>query len=342
MAPIRDQGQRGTCVAFAVTAGHEVSRGPASNPDDLSEEALYWGCKTADGDWHGGTTFSSARTAITRWGQPLEARWPYNHAQADGAEIKLPAGMKTSDWYRSGLRRVSVAVADLQALLASGNARGPGVDRIRHALPSWARRPGPGSTPARPSPGAACGPCRRPRAWIRPDSQLVGLRLGPRRLRLDHGAYVNKFVIDAWIVDRAASGTLRAKSKLRPHRSRERFMDLSEYQREAQLTDQFASRSDDLPVDHRVVPLLGMAGEVGSLLAEYKKWLRDGPAHVLFPDQVAEELGDILWYLANAATRFDLDLDVIARLNLDKTRDRWPPDGKPSGISPLRRGTRPV
>jgi NTP pyrophosphatase (non-canonical NTP hydrolase) len=104
-------------------------------------------------------------------------------------------------------------------------------------------------------------------------------------------------------------------------------MDLSDYQREAQLTDQFASRADDLPGDHRVVPLLGMAGEVGSLLAEYKKWLRDGPAPVLFPDQVAEELGDILWYLANAATRFDLDLDVIARLNLEKTRDRWPPEG---------------
>jgi NTP pyrophosphatase (non-canonical NTP hydrolase) len=107
-------------------------------------------------------------------------------------------------------------------------------------------------------------------------------------------------------------------------------MDLRDYQREAQLTDQFAGRADDLAVDHRLVPLLGMAGEVGSLLAEYKKWLRDGPAHVLFPDQVAEELGDILWYLANAATRFDLDLGVVARLNLDKTRDRWPPKGSQS------------
>ena len=107
-------------------------------------------------------------------------------------------------------------------------------------------------------------------------------------------------------------------------------MDLRDYQREAQLTDQFAGRADDLAVDPRVVPLLGMAGEVGSLLAEYKKWLRDGPAHVLFPDQVAEDLGDILWYLANAATRFDLDLNVIARLNLDKTQDRWPPEGNQS------------
>lgn len=97
-------------------------------------------------------------------------------------------------------------------------------------------------------------------------------------------------------------------------------MDLGEYQRQAQQTDQ-------LPPDDKIVPLLGMGGEVGSLLAEYKKWLRDKEAHVLFPEQIAEELGDILWYLANAATKFGLDLDRIATENLDKTRDRWPPDG---------------
>jgi NTP pyrophosphatase (non-canonical NTP hydrolase) len=97
-------------------------------------------------------------------------------------------------------------------------------------------------------------------------------------------------------------------------------MELGEYQREAQKTDQF-------PKDQRVVPLLGMGGEVGSLLAEYKKWMRDGPAHALFSEQIAEELGDILWYLANAATKFDLDLETIAAQNLAKTRDRWPPDG---------------
>jgi NTP pyrophosphatase (non-canonical NTP hydrolase) len=97
-------------------------------------------------------------------------------------------------------------------------------------------------------------------------------------------------------------------------------MELAEYQEEAQKTDQ-------LPPEDKVVPLLGMGGEVGSLLAEYKKWLRDKDAHLLFPEQIAEELGDILWYLANAATKFGLDLDTIARDNLEKTRDRWPPDG---------------
>lgn len=104
-------------------------------------------------------------------------------------------------------------------------------------------------------------------------------------------------------------------------------MELSEYQREAQLTDQFAGETSERLADPRMIPLLGMGGEVGSLLAEYKKWVRDGEAHKLFPAQIAEELGDILWYLANAATRFGLDLQEIGLANLAKTRERWPPDG---------------
>lgn len=100
-------------------------------------------------------------------------------------------------------------------------------------------------------------------------------------------------------------------------------MDLSEYQRQAQATDQLPTGDPNA----LIVPLLGMAGEVGSLLEEYKKYLRDKDAHMLFPKQVAEELGDILWYLANTATKFDLDLAAIAAANLAKTRDRWPQAG---------------
>lgn len=97
-------------------------------------------------------------------------------------------------------------------------------------------------------------------------------------------------------------------------------MDLDEYQQEAQATDQLPpGDANDL-----IVPLLGMAGEVGSLLVEFKKHLRDGDAHSLFPAQMAEELGDVLWYLANTATKFNLNLSTIAENNLRKTRDRWP------------------
>ena len=74
-----------------------------------------------------------------------------------------------------------------------------------------------------------------------------------------------------------------------------------------------------------LVPLLGLAGEVGELLGEHKKWLRDGDSYKLFPDRVKEELGDLLWYLSNVATKHGLTLEEVANYNLRKTQRRWQP-----------------
>lgn len=98
---------------------------------------------------------------------------------------------------------------------------------------------------------------------------------------------------------------------------------LSEYQRRAQLTDRIPTE-DESGVDPRLVSLLGLAGEIGTLLAGYKKHLRDGSAYELFPDNIEEELGDILWYVANAATKFNLPLEKVAESNITKVTDRWP------------------
>ena len=78
-------------------------------------------------------------------------------------------------------------------------------------------------------------------------------------------------------------------------------MNLNGYQREAQKTDRVPSRKNSEAGVDLFVPLLGLAGETGELLSEYKKHLRDGSAHLLFKDRVAEELGDLLWYVANVA-----------------------------------------
>ena len=93
---------------------------------------------------------------------------------------------------------------------------------------------------------------------------------------------------------------------------------LEEYQRESALTDL------EGPNDDPMTPLLGLAGEVGSLIAEYKKKRRrDGVAYAGFDEVVKVELGDILWYLASLARRVDVSLEEVARLNLQKTRRRW-------------------
>lgn len=97
-------------------------------------------------------------------------------------------------------------------------------------------------------------------------------------------------------------------------------MDFEEYQR-------LAARTDFIDDEHGlVVPLLGLGGEAGSLLTEYKKLLRDREAHAKFSAVVAEELGDILWYVATIASRMQLDLAEIAMMNIAKTQDRWGTD----------------
>ena len=101
-------------------------------------------------------------------------------------------------------------------------------------------------------------------------------------------------------------------------------MELNEYQRLANQTDQ-QPEERNLKADPRsiMVPLLGMAGEVGELLGEHKKWLRDGESYRLFPERVKEELGDLLWYLSNVATKHGLTLEEVADFNLSKTGRRW-------------------
>lgn len=101
-------------------------------------------------------------------------------------------------------------------------------------------------------------------------------------------------------------------------------MELNEYQSLANQTDQ-QPETDNLQTGPRsiLVPLLGMAGEVGELLGEHKKWLRDGDSYKLFPERVKEELGDLLWYLTNVATKHGLTLEEVADFNLAKTRRRW-------------------
>jgi NTP pyrophosphatase (non-canonical NTP hydrolase) len=96
-------------------------------------------------------------------------------------------------------------------------------------------------------------------------------------------------------------------------------MKFSEYQTQALNTDQIpAVEGTEL-----IIPLLGLVGEVGSLMTEYKKRLRDGEAHKLFKEGIAEELGDMLWYISNIASKFNLDLEEIARNNLRKCNNRW-------------------
>jgi NTP pyrophosphatase (non-canonical NTP hydrolase) len=82
------------------------------------------------------------------------------------------------------------------------------------------------------------------------------------------------------------------------------------YQELAALTDLYAQKG----VDPRAlsVPMLGLAGEAGTLLVAQKKAFRDTDRSVEDPDFVSAELGDVLWYTATVARHCGLDLQQIA------------------------------
>lgn len=102
-------------------------------------------------------------------------------------------------------------------------------------------------------------------------------------------------------------------------------MEISDYQRQAMATS--VTSSGDLEparvARELEIYLLGLAGEAGSVAAEYKKFLRDGEAHARWLPRMSEELGDALWYLAAIADKVGLELDAVAAMNLAKTRARW-------------------
>lgn len=74
-----------------------------------------------------------------------------------------------------------------------------------------------------------------------------------------------------------------------------------------------ASQTDRMPKDSLETPLLGLFGEVGSLLSELKKKRRDNISDVKYNEAVIEELGDVLWYFAIIISRTGLDITVLAQ-----------------------------
>lgn len=71
-------------------------------------------------------------------------------------------------------------------------------------------------------------------------------------------------------------------------------------------------------------PTLGLVGEAGEIANKVKKIMRDD--NDVITDEKREairgELGDVLWYVAQVATEFNLSLAEIAQANLDKLASR--------------------
>ncbi len=67
---------------------------------------------------------------------------------------------------------------------------------------------------------------------------------------------------------------------------------------------------------------MGISGEAGEVTDYLKKVVFH--SQELNKEKVAEELGDVLWYLACTAELIGYDLEEIAEMNIEKLKKRYP------------------
>ncbi len=117
--PVRDQGDRPTCVAFAVTAAHEWMAGSG---EDLSPEHAHWAAKARDGHAGEATTAQAALTGIAEERHAVELAWPYGQPAWPAPpppEASLPSNLRTpGTWRRLG----TPTIGELSDLVAQGVA----------------------------------------------------------------------------------------------------------------------------------------------------------------------------------------------------------------------------
>ena len=104
-------------------------------------------------------------------------------------------------------------------------------------------------------------------------------------------------------------------------------MELNQYQKAALETAVY-------PKEYKTIyPALGMNGEAGEVADKVKKVLRDsevivhdGSGAIVLPDakreELAKEVGDVLWYVATMAYDLGYSLDEIAEMNIQKLASR--------------------
>ena len=98
-------------------------------------------------------------------------------------------------------------------------------------------------------------------------------------------------------------------------------MTFDEYQEFAKTT---AIYSDNAKV---VYPTLGLSGEAGEVAEKVKKNIRKSKfcsfefyGNEL--DDIAKELGDVLWYVSALASDIGYSLEDIAQINMEKLKSR--------------------
>lgn len=94
-------------------------------------------------------------------------------------------------------------------------------------------------------------------------------------------------------------------------------MNFNKYQILAQRTS-----STETPSDKAINGIMGLVGESGECIDLFKKYYFQG--HELDREKLTDELGDVLWYIAELATAINVPMEDIAIHNIEKLKKRYP------------------
>lgn len=100
-------------------------------------------------------------------------------------------------------------------------------------------------------------------------------------------------------------------------------MQLNEYQAKCHRYDTFKPTGVFVGMD-MLDKVFGLVGESGEVADKFKKIVRDKDAKPSREDyrEIAKELGDVFWYLAELSYYMGFPLEDIALINLDKLESR--------------------
>ena len=83
--------------------------------------------------------------------------------------------------------------------------------------------------------------------------------------------------------------------------------------------------AEGLPVERLLTAAVGMSAESGEFIEIVKKMIFQGkPVNDDNLFHLKRELGDIMWYVAQACMALDTDFNEIIEMNVDKLKSRYP------------------
>ena len=83
--------------------------------------------------------------------------------------------------------------------------------------------------------------------------------------------------------------------------------------------------SEGLPVERLLTAAVGMSAESGEFTEIVKKMIFQGkPVNEENLFHLKRELGDVMWYVAQACMALDTSFDEIVEMNVEKLKSRYP------------------